>query len=225
MREADRDRALRAPSRAGHGSRAVSLGRRVFWVLDNGSSHRGAACERRLRQRWRNVRGVHTPVHASWLNQIEIHFSIVQRKVLTPHQFVSRPAQVSPDRPEAVGAGGVRVPDASPRLRIDALHLAGAADRSVRAVQRLSPRVPRGYARHASWLHVTGRSGRQVHCCESGPWSSEGRPGLAASRLLRLRNRVRCQHTPRVLKQSACGCQAQRPVRISERRQEEPVTR
>jgi len=27
---------------------------------------------------------VSLPVHASWLNQIEIYFSIVQRKVLTP---------------------------------------------------------------------------------------------------------------------------------------------
>ncbi len=32
---------------------------------------------------------VHTPVHASWLNQIEIYFSIVQRKVLTPNDFLS----------------------------------------------------------------------------------------------------------------------------------------
>jgi hypothetical protein len=30
---------------------------------------------------------VHTPVHASWVNQIEIDFSIVQRKVLTPNDF------------------------------------------------------------------------------------------------------------------------------------------
>jgi hypothetical protein len=30
---------------------------------------------------------VHTPVHASWLNQIEIFFSIVQRKVVTPNDF------------------------------------------------------------------------------------------------------------------------------------------
>jgi hypothetical protein len=32
---------------------------------------------------------VHTPVHASWLNQVEIYFSIVQRKVLTPNDFAS----------------------------------------------------------------------------------------------------------------------------------------
>ena len=30
---------------------------------------------------------MHGPVHASWLNQIEIYFSIVQRKVLTPNDF------------------------------------------------------------------------------------------------------------------------------------------
>jgi hypothetical protein len=30
---------------------------------------------------------VFTPVHASWLNQVEIYFSIVQRKVLTPGDF------------------------------------------------------------------------------------------------------------------------------------------
>src|SRR3989304_5857938 len=32
---------------------------------------------------------VTTPVHASWLNQIEIYFSIVQRKALTPNDFSS----------------------------------------------------------------------------------------------------------------------------------------
>jgi hypothetical protein len=32
---------------------------------------------------------VHTPVHASWLNQIEIYFSIIQRKLLTPNDFKS----------------------------------------------------------------------------------------------------------------------------------------
>jgi hypothetical protein len=62
---------------------------RVFWIVDNGSSHRGqAACER-LRKKWPNLILVHTPVHASWLNQIEIYFSILQRKVLTPNNFKS----------------------------------------------------------------------------------------------------------------------------------------
>jgi DDE superfamily endonuclease len=62
---------------------------RVFWIVDNGSSHRGiAACER-VQKGWPNVILVHTPIHASWLNQIEIYFSILQRKVLTPNDFQS----------------------------------------------------------------------------------------------------------------------------------------
>ena len=61
--------------------------RRVFWVVDNGSSHRGnAACER-MTKRWPNAQLVQLPVHASWLNQVEIYFSVIQRKVLTPNDF------------------------------------------------------------------------------------------------------------------------------------------
>ncbi len=63
--------------------------RRVFWIVDNGSSHRGATCLRRLQAAYPTLIPVHTPVHASWLNQIEIYFSIVQRKVLTPNDFTS----------------------------------------------------------------------------------------------------------------------------------------
>ena len=60
---------------------------RVFWILDNGSSHRGAASVDRLSRTWPNAHLVHLPVHASWLHQIEIYFSVVQRKVLTPNDF------------------------------------------------------------------------------------------------------------------------------------------
>jgi transposase len=60
---------------------------RVFWVVDNGSSHRGKAAVERLEGKYTNLRLIHLPVHASWLNQIEIYFSIVQRKVLTPNDF------------------------------------------------------------------------------------------------------------------------------------------
>jgi DDE superfamily endonuclease len=63
--------------------------RRVFWIMDNGSSHRGAKSDARLRRRWPALIPVHTPTHASWLNQVEIYFSIVQRKVLTPNDFLS----------------------------------------------------------------------------------------------------------------------------------------
>ena len=62
---------------------------RVFWIVDNGSSHRGDRAQRRLQAEWPRLVLVHTPVHASWLNQIEIYFSIVQRQVLTPNDFPS----------------------------------------------------------------------------------------------------------------------------------------
>lgn len=62
---------------------------RVFWVVDNCSSHRGQKASDRLKAKWPNIVLVHLPVHASWLNQIEIYFSIVQRKVLTPNEFSS----------------------------------------------------------------------------------------------------------------------------------------
>ena len=60
---------------------------RVFWIVDNGSSHRGQASIRRLQGQWANLRLIHLPVHASWLNQIEIYFSVLQRKLLTPNDF------------------------------------------------------------------------------------------------------------------------------------------
>ena len=63
--------------------------RRVFWIVDNGSSHRGQASIKRLQTKYQNLILVHGPVHASWLNQIEIYFSIVQRKALTPNDFPS----------------------------------------------------------------------------------------------------------------------------------------
>jgi transposase len=62
---------------------------RVFWIMDNGSSHRGQRCAERLRRKWPNIIAVHTPIHASWLNRVEIFFSIVQRKVLSPNDFTS----------------------------------------------------------------------------------------------------------------------------------------
>lgn len=63
--------------------------RRVFLIMDNGSAHRGQASIQRLQDQWPNIQPVHLPVHASWLNQIEICLSVVQRKVLTPNDFES----------------------------------------------------------------------------------------------------------------------------------------
>jgi len=61
--------------------------RRVFWVVDNGSSHAGRTSIARMRAAWPNATLVHLPVHASWLNQIEIVFSVIQRKVVKPADF------------------------------------------------------------------------------------------------------------------------------------------
>jgi hypothetical protein len=58
--------------------------RRVFWILDNGSAHRGRTAVERLQRRWPTLVPVFTPTHARWLNQIEIYLSIVQRKVPQP---------------------------------------------------------------------------------------------------------------------------------------------
>ena len=56
-------------------------------IVDNGSAHRGQRSVDRLQGAYDNLTLVHTPVHANWLNQAEIYFSIVQRKVLTPNDF------------------------------------------------------------------------------------------------------------------------------------------
>ena len=63
--------------------------RTVYWILDNGSSHAGNTSIERMEEKWKNARLVHLPIHASWLNQIELYFSIVQRKALTPNDFDS----------------------------------------------------------------------------------------------------------------------------------------
>jgi len=55
---------------------------RVFWIVDN-----GARSIARMRTAWPTAELVHLPIHASWLNQVEIFFSIVQRKVIKPGDF------------------------------------------------------------------------------------------------------------------------------------------
>ena len=63
--------------------------RTAYWIVDNGSSHAGNASIERMQQTWKNARLIHLPIHASWLNQIELYFSIVQRKARTPNDFDS----------------------------------------------------------------------------------------------------------------------------------------
>ena len=64
--------------------------RKIFWIVDNGSSHRGQASINRTKEKWPQIVLVHLPIHASWLNQIEIYFSIIQRKILSPNYFTSK---------------------------------------------------------------------------------------------------------------------------------------
>ena len=60
---------------------------RVFWIIDNGSSHRGAVSTERMARAWPNAQLIHIPEHASWLDQAELYFSVVQRKVVIPNDF------------------------------------------------------------------------------------------------------------------------------------------
>jgi transposase len=62
---------------------------RVFWIVDNGTSHRGAASAERITKAWPNAQLIHLPAHASWLDQAELYFSVVQRKALTPSDFTT----------------------------------------------------------------------------------------------------------------------------------------
>jgi hypothetical protein len=57
---------------------------RTFWIVDGGCAHHPSTFPARLQAMYSNAVAVPLPTHSSWLNQIEIVFSIVQRKVLTP---------------------------------------------------------------------------------------------------------------------------------------------
>jgi hypothetical protein len=57
---------------------------RTFWIVDGGCAHHPRTFPARLQGLYPNALAVSLPTHSSWLNQIEIFFSIVQRKVLTP---------------------------------------------------------------------------------------------------------------------------------------------
>jgi transposase len=70
-------------------SEPYASARRVFWIVDNGSSHRGTASITRISSTWPNAHLIHLPAHASWLDQAEIYFSVVQRKALKPNDFTS----------------------------------------------------------------------------------------------------------------------------------------
>jgi DDE superfamily endonuclease len=90
MRAHHRDRTVLPAGRTGDERRTVRQRPAVFWVVDNGSSHRGQPSIKRMRSAWPNAQLIHLPVHASWLDQTEIYFSVVQRKVLNPNDFTDR---------------------------------------------------------------------------------------------------------------------------------------
>jgi hypothetical protein len=50
--------------------------RRMLWIVDGGKIRRGQRARQRLEARFPNLVLVSLPTHASWLNQIDIYFSI-----------------------------------------------------------------------------------------------------------------------------------------------------
>ena len=62
--------------------------------MDNGSSHVSKATRTWLAEHPRFV-AHYTPVHASWVNQIELFFSIITPKVIKRGNFTSRADLVS----------------------------------------------------------------------------------------------------------------------------------
>jgi len=87
--------------------------RTVYWIVDNGSSHAGKASIDRLESAYDNLRLIHLPIHAPWLNQIELYFSIVQRKALTPNDLTSTRSRRSPTGCSALAGTTARSPDRS----------------------------------------------------------------------------------------------------------------
>ena len=109
--------------------------KRVFWIVDNGSSHRGQRSIDRLEGRYPNLVLIHLPIHASWLNQIEIYFSIVQRKVLQPNDFTDLAAVE-----ERLLAFGRRYEQVAATLRME-VHPRRPRP-SARTARRMQPRRP-----------------------------------------------------------------------------------
>ena len=61
----------------------------IHLVLDNGSSHTSKATKKWLREHPR-FQPHYTPAHASWLDQAELFFSILTRRLLRRGEFTSR---------------------------------------------------------------------------------------------------------------------------------------
>ncbi|MGH9920651.1 MAG: IS630 family transposase [Nitrososphaerales archaeon] len=63
---------------------------RVFWVTDNGSAHHPKSFGPWLAATFPHAQAVHTPVHASWVDQEELFLAILTKKALTPRDFANR---------------------------------------------------------------------------------------------------------------------------------------
>ena len=96
---------------------------RVFVIVDNGSAHRGQRSIDRLQGTWPNLILVHTPVHASWLNQAEIYFSdrpaqsAATQQLHRPRRARAAPTQLRPPLPTDRPAIRVEVHPPRPRPR------------------------------------------------------------------------------------------------------------
>jgi transposase len=67
----------------------------VYVVWDNLNIHHGDAWERFNARHGRRFHFVHTPLHASWVNQVEIWFGILQRRILKHGDFKTPEAMVA----------------------------------------------------------------------------------------------------------------------------------
>src|SRR5665647_3071364 len=67
----------------------VDPAKKIHLIVDNGSSHTSKATKAWLAEHPR-FRVTYTPVHASWLNIVEIFFSILARRMLRRGDFASR---------------------------------------------------------------------------------------------------------------------------------------
>ena len=89
MRGEDGDQAVWPAGGSGVGAGALRRGGAVVFHRGQWFVASWQTSVERMRRRDKRIILVHTPVHASWLNQVEIYFSIIQRKVLTPNDFAN----------------------------------------------------------------------------------------------------------------------------------------
>jgi transposase len=158
--------------------------RRVFWVVDNGASHRGWTAAARLTEAFPNATMIHLPVRASWLNQIEIYFSVVQRKLLTPDDFPN--LDVLAHRLTALKHATTPPPD----------HSTGASTATTSTDS--SPESPHNPRRTNGRDHVAYRSRRSASMC--------GRPIRASSMPVRTACRIARHHSTQASPASGSWC-------------------